>query len=258
MVYHVLSFEKVCQFMKASISRRDVYKKTAVQEGWRARSAYKILQINDELHIFDNCNRVVDLCCAPGSWSQVAAKVIPENPDRRIIAIDLREIKPIPGVIQLRGDITCESTAQQVIDLMEGKRADIVMADGAPDTIGRIEYDEYMQHGIVRASLAIATMMLRDGGTFVSKIFRTRKLPTLLAHFVCFFDSVVIAKPRASRLSSVESFIVCKGFKIPNGYVPSLITSNLPSGEVGEVPFVPCGDPEGFDSERTYPLSDDE
>ncbi|OHT15329.1 FtsJ-like methyltransferase family protein [Tritrichomonas foetus] len=244
--------------MKASISRRDIYKKTAVQEGWRARSAYKISQIHDELGIFNNCSRVVDLCCAPGSWSQVAAKVIPESPDRRIIAIDLREIKPIPGVIQLRGDITCESTAKAVIDLMDGKKADLVMADGAPDTIGRIEFDEYVQHGIVKASLAIATMMLREGGTFVSKIFRTKSLPELYQNFSVFFSDIKMAKPRASRLSSVESFIVCQGFKMPENYTPSLVTSNLPIGPLPEVPFVPCGDPYGFDSEKTYPLSDDE
>lgn len=246
--------------MKASISRRDVYKKTAVQEGWRARSAYKIIQINEELGIFNDCKRVVDLCSAPGSWSQVAAKTIPESDDRRIIAIDLRKIKPIPGVILLQGDITCEDTAQKVIDLMEGNKADIVLADGAPDTIGRIEFDEYVQHGIVRASLAITTMMLREGGTFVSKIFRTRSLYSLYRHFKVFFSDVVLAKPRASRLSSVESFIVCRGFKMPEGYVPSLITSHLPScdEEEPDVPFVPCGDPYGLDSERTYPLSDDD
>lgn len=246
--------------MKASINRRDRYKKTAVQEGWRARSAYKILQIHEELGIFNNCTRVVDLCSAPGSWSQVAAKVIPESPNRKIISIDLREIKPIDGVTILRGDITSESTAMQVIDLMEGHKSDIVLADGAPDTIGRIEFDEYVQHGIVRASLCITTMLLKEGGTFVSKIFRTGSVFSLFRHFKYFFNDVILAKPRASRLSSVESFIVCRGFKIPEGYVPSLITTDLPSVEEEEpdVPFVPCGDPYGYDSERTYPLSDDE
>jgi tRNA (cytidine32/guanosine34-2'-O)-methyltransferase len=225
--------------MKASVSRRDVYKRTAVQEGWRARSAYKLMQVDQEVHLFENCTRVVDLCCAPGSWSQVASQRIPDSPDRRIIAIDLRTIDPIPGVICLQGDITCESTAQQVIQLMDGHLADLVMADGAPDVISRVEFDEYVQHGIVRASLAIASMMLRPGGSFISKIFRTRNLPTVYANLAAFFERIRLCKPRASRLSSVESFVVCQGFRLPGGYAPTLITSRLPIAEVPEVPFVP-------------------
>ncbi|KAH0789554.1 FtsJ-domain-containing protein [Histomonas meleagridis] len=244
--------------MRASISRRDVYKKTAVKDGWRARSAYKLIMIDEKLDIFSHCLRVVDLCCAPGSWSQVAAKLIPPSPDRRIIAIDLRDIQPIDGVIQLHGDITCESTAKRVIDLMDGNLADLVMADGAPDITGRIEYDEYVQHGLVRASLAIATMMLREGGYFISKIFRTKSLSSVYAQLGCFFSEIVLCKSRASRLSSVEAFVVCKGFKLPDQYIPTLITTRLPSGPVPNVPFVPCGDVNGYDSERTYLLSDDE
>lgn len=244
--------------MKASVSRRDVYKRTAVEEGWRARSAYKIMQIDAEIGLFTGCSRVVDLCCAPGSWSQVAAAKIPDTSDRKIIAIDLREIDPIDGVIRLVGDITCETTAQQVIDLMEGARADLVMADGAPDTIGRIEYDEYVQHAIVRASLALATMILRPGGTFVSKIFRTRGIASVYSQLGCFFKEVLICKPRASRMSSVESFVIGRGFALPPGYEPTLVTGRLPTGPVPPVRFVQCGDVYGLDSERTYPLEGDE
>ena len=178
--------------------------------------------------------------------------------DRKIIAIDLREIDPIDGVIRLVGDITCETTAQQVIDLMEGARADLVMADGAPDTIGRIEYDEYVQHAIVRASLALATMILRPGGTFVSKIFRTRGIASVYSQLGCFFKEVLICKPRASRMSSVESFVVGRGFALPPGYEPTLVTGRMPTGPVPPVRFVQCGDVYGLDSERTYPLEGDE
>ena len=240
--------------MKASINRRDVYKRTAVEEGWRARSAYKIMQINETLHIFDGKTKIVDLCAAPGSWSQVAAKM---TDSKIIVAIDLRQIKPIDGVIQIKGDITSEETARDVIRRFNGEKADVVMSDPAPDCVGRIEFDEYFQHGLVRASLAIATMLLDDGGIFVSKIFRTRHIDSVLAQIGCFFSEVYIAKPRASRLSSVESFVVAKGFKCPEGYAPSLITANLPSGDVPDAKFVCCGDLYGFDSERTYPLDED-
>ena len=243
--------------MKASVSRRDVYKKTAHDEGWRARSAYKLLQVEKEMKFLENSLRVVDLCAAPGSWSQVAAKVIPPSPERKIIAIDLRDIVPIEGVIQLRGDITDVETAQKVISMLDGNRADAVLADGAPDTIVRIEYDEYLQHNIVKASFAIATMVLREGGTFVSKIFRTQGLPEMYKIFGVFFSEIVLCKPRACRLSSVESFVVCKGFHMPDGYVPTLCTADLPSGPLPSVQFKMCGDVDGFDSERTYPLEND-
>ena len=243
--------------MKASISRRDVYKRTAVEEGWRARSAYKLMQVEEQMHFLVNSKKVVDLCAAPGSWSQVCAHVIPDSPERKIIAIDLREIAPIEGVTLLKGDITCVEVANEVISLMGGHNTDVVLADGAPDTIGRIEFDEYVQHNIVRAGLAIATMILREGGTYVSKIFRTRSLHQLYSQFGCFFNKITLCKPRASRLSSVESFIVCQGFKIPEGYVPTLITSKIPFGPVPDVPFLMCGDPNGLDSERTYPLDED-
>ena len=239
------------------MSRRDVYKRLAAEEGWRARSAYKIMQIDEEIGLFRGCNRIVDLCCAPGSWSQVAARKIPESSERKIIAIDLREIEPIDGVTCLVGDITCEITARKVVELMEGNLADLVMSDGAPDIIGRIEFDEYVQHSIVRASLAIATMILRPGGTFVSKIFRTRNVSSVFAQLGCFFKEVMICKPRASRLSSVESFVVCRGFEMPDGYTPTLVTGKLPTGPVPTVRFVQCGDVYGPDSERTYPLSQD-
>lgn len=253
-----LDDRKKLKKMKASVSRRDVYKKTAVEEGWRARSAYKLIQVESEMHFLKDSTRVVDLCSAPGSWSQVCAKLMPETDARKIISIDLRRIVPIDGVTELRGDITDVKTAENVISLLDGNKADGVLADGAPDTIIRIEFDEYVQHNIVKASLAIATMVLREGGTFVSKIFRTKSLPKLLAIFGCFFSKITMCKPRACRLSSVESFIVCQGFKLPDGYTPTLCTDDLPTGPVPEVPFRMCGDVDGLDSERTYPLSNDQ
>jgi tRNA (cytidine32/guanosine34-2'-O)-methyltransferase len=243
---------------RASVARRDVYKRTALEEGWRARSAYKLMQIDDEFHIFRDCARVVDLCGAPGSWSQVAVSRTTESPLRQIIVIDLRRIEPIDHVICVQGDISSEATAREVIDLMHGSLADVVMADGAPDLISRPEFDEYVQHALVRAALAIATMLLRPGGTFVSKVFRTKSLPTLFAQLGCFFSDVQICKPRASRLSSVESFVLCRGFQLPEGYPVSLITDRLPTGSIPKVPFVSCGTESALDSGRTYPLLGDE
>lgn len=244
--------------MKNSISRRDVYKKNAVNEGWRARSAYKLIQIEEELCLLKNAKFIVDLCAAPGSWSQVAAKYSPRNDDRRIIAVDLRQINPIDGVTQLRGDITSQDTSEKIIKMLGSNKADIVMADGAPDIIGRVEFDGYVQHNIVKASLAIATLILEKGGSFISKVYRTRYVDHLYGIMGQFFDNITLCKPKASRLSSVECFVVCKGFHLPDNYVPSLMTENLPSGPVPDIEFMACGTSSSFESERTYPLSDDE
>ncbi|KAH9589954.1 putative tRNA (cytidine(32)/guanosine(34)-2'-O)-methyltransferase, variant 3 [Schistosoma haematobium] len=128
---------------KSSRDKRDIYYRLAKEEGWRARSAYKLLQIDDGYGIFSPENapleRVVDLCAAPGSWSQVLSKRLwesksPEDQKSvKIVAVDLQAMAPIPGVIQIQGDITSQDTAQQIIRHFDGKLAQLVVCDGAPD-----------------------------------------------------------------------------------------------------------------------------
>ena len=96
---------------RSSKDKRDIYYRLAKEEGWRARSAFKLLQLNDDFNLFDGVNRVVDLCAAPGSWSQVLSRELiqerPENKDKvKIVAVDLQAMAPLPGVIQIQGDIT--------------------------------------------------------------------------------------------------------------------------------------------------------
>ncbi|CAH8641023.1 unnamed protein product [Heterobilharzia americana] len=129
---------------KSSRDKRDIYYRLAKEEGWRARSAYKLLQIDDEYGILSSTEntplkRVVDLCAAPGSWSQVLSKRLWESKspeDQRsvkIVAVDLQAMAPIPGVIQIQGDITSQDTALQIIKHFDGKLAQLVVCDGAPD-----------------------------------------------------------------------------------------------------------------------------
>jgi len=96
---------------RSSKDKRDIYYRLAKEEGWRARSAFKLLQLNDDFNLFNGVNRVVDLCAAPGSWSQVLSRKLiqerPENKDKvKIVAVDLQAMAPLPGVIQIQGDIT--------------------------------------------------------------------------------------------------------------------------------------------------------
>jgi tRNA (cytidine32/guanosine34-2'-O)-methyltransferase len=123
---------------KSSKDKRDIYYRKAKEEGWRARSAFKLIQINEQFRIFEGVKRVVDLCAAPGSWSQVLSKQLRGegehvDVDVKIVAVDIQQMAPLPGVIQIEGDITKTSTAQQIIGHFEGQHADLVVCDGAPD-----------------------------------------------------------------------------------------------------------------------------
>ncbi|XP_076307104.1 tRNA (cytidine(32)/guanosine(34)-2'-O)-methyltransferase-like isoform X2 [Tachypleus tridentatus] len=225
---------------RSSKDKRDVYYRLAKEEGWRARSAFKLLQINEEFCIFEGVKKAVDLCAAPGSWSQVLSRKLrgqSANPDDvKIVAVDLQAMAPLPGVIQIQGDITEESTAHQIISHFKGEKADLVVCDGAPDVTGLHDIDTYIQAQLLVAALNITTHVLRPGGTFVAKIFRGKDITLLYSQLKIFFPRVTVAKPRSSRNSSIVDFDELEG---PNRII---------------VPFIACGDLSGFDSDRTYPL----
>ncbi|XP_042145395.1 putative tRNA (cytidine(32)/guanosine(34)-2'-O)-methyltransferase [Ixodes scapularis] len=254
---------------RSSKDKRDVYYRLAKEEGWRARSAFKLLQINEEFDIFSGVKKAVDLCAAPGSWSQVLSRKLrsnAENPDDvKIVAVDLQAMAPLPGVIQLQGDITEISTARKIINHFEGEKADLVVCDGAPDVTGLHDIDEYIQAELLLSALNITTHILKNGGTYVAKIFRGKDTTLLYAQLKLFFKHVVVAKPRSSRNSSIESFVVCQVYSPPEGYKPFMYTGSLDRlRDAAEepnrtlVPFVVCGDLAGFDSDRTYPLELDD
>uniref|UniRef100_A0A1E1XFK2 Putative tRNA (cytidine(32)/guanosine(34)-2'-O)-methyltransferase n=1 Tax=Amblyomma aureolatum TaxID=187763 RepID=A0A1E1XFK2_9ACAR len=250
---------------RSSKDKRDVYYRLAKEEGWRARSAFKLLQINEEFDIFTGVTKAVDLCAAPGSWSQVLSRKLrgnAENPDEvKIVAVDLQAMAPLPGVIQLQGDITEVSTAQKIISHFEGEKADLVVCDGAPDVTGLHDIDEYIQAELLLSALNITTHVLKNGGTYIAKIFRGKDVTLLYAQLKLFFEHVTVAKPRSSRNSSIESFVVCRHYSPPEGYKPFMFSGSMEDLKVTIeepnrtiVPFVICGDLDGFDSDRTYPL----
>jgi len=262
---------------KSSKDRRDRYYRQAKSDGYRARSAYKLLQVNEEFGILKGVNRVVDLCAAPGSWSQVLTQTLNVEGNEKpavIVAVDLQPMAPLPGVIQLQGDITKASTAQQIISYFEGNLADLVVCDGAPDVTGLHDLDEYMQAQLLLAALNITMHTLKPGGTFVAKIFRGRDVTLLYEQLSCFFSSVSCAKPRSSRGSSIEAFVVCQSFNPPPSFKPDLsrpllgfsydvtqepiaLTSSTPSMRL-IAPFVACGDLNSWDSDATYNLDEGE
>ncbi|RMZ57646.1 hypothetical protein APUTEX25_001846 [Auxenochlorella protothecoides] len=258
---------------KASKDKRDIYYRKAKEEGWRARSAYKLLQLDDVYHFLDGVDRVVDLCAAPGSWSQVLSRrlYLPavkagSTPPPVIVAIDLQPMAPIAGVTQLQGDITSAATAAGVVAAFEGRPAQLVVCDGAPDVTGLHDLDEYVQEQLLLAALAIAAAVLQPGGGFVAKIFRGRDAALLTAQLRCLFRGVEVAKPRSSRNSSIEAFVVCRDFAPPPGFDPTCLQALLEAGAAeyeaaGDslavrqlVPFMACGDLSGWDADRSYDL----
>ncbi|CAO3647163.1 unnamed protein product [Cunninghamella echinulata] len=244
---------------KSSKDKRDVYYRLAKEQGWRARSAFKLLQLDEEFNLFEGVHCAVDLCAAPGSWSQVLTKKLKENHEKnpqeeepKIVAVDLQAMAPLDGVIQIQGDITKKSTADEIISYFEGQLADIVICDGAPDVTGLHDMDEYIQAQLLLAALNITTHVLRPGGTFVAKIFRGKDITLLYSQLKIFFPVVTCSKPRSSRNSSIESFIVCQGYKPPEDYKPTManplldmhydIKNELVGPNRTIVPYIACGD----------------
>lgn len=333
---------------KSSKDKRDAYYRLAKEQGWRARSAFKLLQLDEEFNLFEDVTRVVDLCAAPGSWSQVLSRILikgetlgraawedqrakqllrlrslgfdqdsvaaPVQLPRerrprenvRIVAIDLQPMSPLEGIITLQADITHPSTIPLLLKALDEEYdpsnpkaqhpVDLVISDGAPDVTGLHDLDTYVQSQLLWAALNLALCVLKPGGRFVAKIFRAKDVDLLYAQMKIVFESVAVAKPRSSRASSVEAFIVCTGFRPPAGFKASLDNPlgagtklERPAGEKPErtkpyrklrddgitelelgsdeeldpdqtrwiAPFLACGDLSGFDADATYQLPKD-
>ena len=331
---------------KSSKDKRDAYYRLAKEQGWRARSAFKLIQLDEQFNLFENVARVVDLCAAPGSWSQVLSRILVKGEsfgrmaweeqhkkeeaaieaqisgtsvsmeaetklqqprkDVKIVAIDLQPMSPLEGITTLKADITHPSTIPLLLKALDPEDydptsisashpVDLVLSDGAPDVTGLHDLDIYIQSQLLWAALNLALCVLKPGGKFVAKIFRGRDVDLLYAQLKLVFQDVQVAKPRSSRASSVEAFVVCTGFSPPKGFKASLdnplgagtrLANNpelapkktksvrtvrddgiteleLSSDEDEEsearwiTPFLACGDLSGFDADASYHLPKD-
>ena len=339
---------------KSSKDKRDAYYRLAKEQGWRARSAFKLIQLDEQFDLFKDVTRVLDLCAAPGSWSQVLSRVLikgesfgrraweakqrrekldvfreeydPEDYERekklllesddkelrpregvKIVAVDLQPMAQLEGITSLVGDITHPSTVPRILkaldpDTFDEETAkqeqrhpvDLVLSDGAPDVTGLHDLDIYVQSQLLFSALNLALRVLKPGGKFVAKIFRGKDVDLIYSQMRCFFHKVSCAKPRSSRASSLEAFIVCEDFQLPRGYDVDGgqfdLSTQLPQLEQpqprqkkpwieGErrtvredgttilefesdseddtrwiAPFVACGDLSAWDSDATYSL----
>lgn len=195
----------------------DPYVAKAQKEGYRARAAFKIIEMDEKYHFFRNGQVVVDLGAAPGSWSQYVAR---KYPNSKIFAMDLLEIKPINNVEFYQGDFTTDEALLWLEDKLNlshdaaGKgTADVVMSDMAPNTVGHKKTDHIRQMVLLEYALDFAVRALKNGGTFIAKSFTGGTTNDLLKQIKEHFDTVHHIKPPSSRKDSVEMFIVAMGFR---------------------------------------------
>ena len=193
----------------------DPYVERAHKDGYRARAAYKIIEMNEKYHFLKNGQVVVDLGAAPGSWSQYVAREFPKS---KIFAMDLLEIKPIVGVDFYQGDFTSDEALRwlyEKLNLSDEKSGtvDVVMSDMAPNTVGHKKTDHIRQMVLLEYALDFALHALKIGGTFVAKSFTGGATNDLVKQIKEHFDDVHYIKPPSSRKDSVEMFVVAIGFR---------------------------------------------
>ena len=186
--------------------RRDTYVRQSKVDGYRARSAYKLIEIDEKFKIFKGGLTVIDIGAAPGSWSQYADKVTKNG---KLISIDLKKMEPIGSSLQIQGDFTEEGVQQEIKKNITSK-VDVVMSDMAVNTTGIKNIDSIQTGELCKEAMVFAKDLLNENGYFISKIFMGGTFNEIVAEGKKYFKEVKVFKPKSSRKDSKESFIICK------------------------------------------------
>lgn len=194
--------------MRPQEAKRDHYRKEARKLGYRSRAAFKLLEINNSYHIFNEDMYVVDLGCAPGGWLQVVLQFIENG---KVIGIDARSIKPLPGVEFINASIEDSNLPSLILERF-GKRADLILSDMAPNISGIWSLDHLRQIDLVYKALELADKILKKNGRMVCKVFEGEATNKLRADLAKRFK-VIPFKPKASRKASSEIYFICFGFQ---------------------------------------------
>jgi 23S rRNA (uridine2552-2'-O)-methyltransferase len=201
--------------------KKEHFYQEAKRVGYRARSAFKLQQIQKRFRLIPNGGVVIDLGAAPGGWSQVGKELVGQQ--GIVIGIDLSSIKPFEGIIFLQGDLTKPETLDEIKESLGGKNPDVVLSDMSPDISGNYSVDQARSAWLCDCALQVATQLLRPGGHFICKIFEGEDTKAFLEKVKQQFTVVKTFSPEASRKSSSEVYIVAKSFK--NTYKKEPISS---------------------------------
>lgn len=194
--------------MKLIDAKRDYYRRLSKEQGYRSRSAYKLLQLNKSYYILKPKSIVVDLGCAPGGWLQVAKMAVTKG---KVIGVDIQKVPTIEGVTILQGDIEDTHTISSLVQILNGK-ANTVLSDISPSVSGIWSVDHAKQISLSKSSLNIAKQVLVRGGNAILKVFEGELLKEFKKETEECFDKVLLTKPMASRQQSSELYMVCRGF----------------------------------------------
>ena len=189
--------------------RRDNYVRQSKIDGYRARSAYKLKEIDEKFKIFKGGMSVIDIGAAPGSWSQYVAKVVKSG---KIISVDLKEMEDIQNTVQIKGDFTSIDTQNQIKDYLK-KKPDVLMSDMAVNTTGIKNIDSIQTGELCKEAMVFSKDVISEKGFFISKIFMGSTFNEIVALGKKIFKEVRVFKPKSSRKDSKESFIICKNLR---------------------------------------------
>ena len=186
--------------------RRDIYVRQSTVDGYRARSAYKLIEINEKFKIFKGGMCILDIGAAPGSWSQYVSKTVKNG---KIISVDLKKMEKIENTIQIKGDFTTQETQDDIKNYLD-KGFDVVMSDMAVNTTGIKNIDSIQTGELCKEAMIFSKDVISNNGFFISKIFMGSTFNEIVALGKKIFREVNVFKPQSSRKESRESFIICK------------------------------------------------
>jgi 23S rRNA (uridine2552-2'-O)-methyltransferase len=186
--------------------KRDIYVRQSQVDGYRARSAYKLIEIDEKFKILKNGISVIDLGASPGSWSQYISRTVKSG---RLVSIDIKGMEEIENTIQIKGDFTNLDSQEKIKGLFKSK-VDVVVSDMAVNTTGIKDIDAIYTGELAMEAMNFSKEMLVKEGRFVSKIFLGSSFNEIVALGKKLFKEVKVFKPKSSRKESKESFIICK------------------------------------------------